>query len=128
MARSIKPDDKYSEMLLKNIPSEVVGPYLAVSGFMNSTPEAAPGWLKWLVFVLFLAVTPVWMVWGQEVRKWWQVLFASLSFIIWAMTLVGGPFSTIEGYSAFVGGILLLVFTGGVFPALSMLIRKVGGV
>ena len=65
---------------------------------------------------------PLWMLFGESKAKWWQIVFACLSFPIWAMTLVDGPFYTISGYQAWIGGILLMLFTGLVFPLLSKMI------
>jgi len=114
----------YLEGLLKNIPSEAIGSYLAVLSFLTAVPNGPPGWLQWVLFVVFLGTVPLWLVLGPSKVKWWQVLFAALSFFIWVMTLQQGPFGTISGYEAWIGGVLVLVFSGVVFPLLSKLIVK----
>ena len=50
---------------------------------------------------------------------------ACISFVIWAMTLVGGPFYSIDGYEAWIGGLFLLLFSGVIFPLLSKLFVNV---
>ena len=122
MPRSIE-EGTYLESLLKNIPSEAVASYLGITSLMSAMPVGtAKDVLQWLIFALCLGTVPVWMLSGESKAKWWQIVFACLSFPIWAMTLVDGPFYTIHGYQAWIGGILLMVFTGLVFPVLSKMI------
>jgi hypothetical protein len=122
MPRAIE-EGTYLESLLKNIPSEAVAAYLGITSLMSAMPVGtAKSVLQWLIFAVCLGTVPLWMLFGQSKAKWWQILFACLSFPIWAMTLVDGPFYTIQGYQAWIGGILLMLFTGLVFPLLSKMI------
>ena|SRR5437762_1022238 len=122
MPRAIE-EGTYLESLLKNIPSEAVAGYLGMTSLMSAMPAGgAKSVLQWLIFAVCLCTVPLWMLSGDTKAKWWQIVFASLSFPIWAMTLVDGPFYTISGYQAWIGGILLMLFTGLVFPLLSKLI------
>ena len=116
----------YLEGLLKNIPSEAIGSYLAVMSFMTVVPDNVGVWLHWVVFVIFLGTVPIWLKLGNDKIRWWQIVFACLSFVIWAMTLVEGPFYTLGNYQAWIGGIFLLLFSGVIFPLLSKLFVKVG--
>ena len=125
MPRAIE-QGTYFESLLKNIPSEAVAAYLGMTSLMTAMPAGtARSVLQWIIFAICLGTVPVWMVYGQSKAKWWQILFACISFPIWAMTLVDGPFYTIAGYQAWIGGILLILFTGVLFPLLSKLIVAV---
>jgi len=122
MPRAIE-QGTYLESLLKNIPSEAIAAYLGITSLMTAIPAGtAKGVLQWIIFALCLGTVPLWMLYGESKAKWWQILFACLAFPIWAMTLVDGPFYTIGGYEAWIGGLLLMVFTGIVFPLLSKMI------
>jgi len=119
MPRAIE-EGTYLESLLKNIPSEAIAGYLGMTSLMSAMPVgSAKNVLEWLIFAICLGTVPMWMLFGQSKAKWWQIVFACLSFPIWAMTLVDGPFYTISGFQAWIGGILLMLFTGLVFPLLS---------
>lgn len=112
----------YLEGLLKNIPSESVGSYLAITSFLTQVPEGTRVWLHWVIFVLILGTTPLWRLGSEPKLKWWQHMFACIAFVIWAMTLgAGGAFGTIPGFEAYIGGIFLVLFSAVIFPLLSKL-------
>ena len=119
------PIDKgtYLEGLLKNIPSEAVGSYLAITSFLTQVPAGTRVWLHWVIFGLILATVPIWRLGSQPKVAWWQHLFNCIAFVIWAMTLgEAGAFGTIPGYEAYIGGIFLVLFSAVIFPLLSKLI------
>lgn len=123
MPRAISnPTDDYNKRLLKTIPSEVLGAYLAANGLLISMANP-PGWVLWVVFVICLAATPFWLYLYQDVRSVMQIVLSSVAFIIWAMT-VNGPFNTIHGYQNYYGSVLLVLFSGLIAPLLSQLIKK----
>jgi len=122
MPRAIE-QGTYLESLLKNIPSEAIAAYLGMTSIMTAMPAgSARTVIEWIIFVICLITVPLWMVYGQTKARVWQIVFASLSFPIWAMTLVDGPFYSIDGFQAWYGGIALIFFTGVVFPLLSKMI------
>lgn len=118
MSRPINSSDDYMSRLLKNIPSEIVGVYIAASGIpvaQNST------WILWVIFALCLVATPFWLIFKQQVRSWPQIVLTSIAFVIWVMTL-GGPFSSLWPEVTMLGSILLILFTGIFAPLISSLI------
>ena len=124
MARPVNNQDSYRERLLKNIPSEVLAVYVSAIGIMATGGEDLPIWLQWLMFVLFLAATPLWLVFAQGVRTVWQNVMASVAFVVWAMTFANGPFGTIPGYQEVWGSGFLLLFSGIVAPLVSAAFAK----
>jgi hypothetical protein len=121
MPRAVNnPADDYRKRLLKTIPSEVLGAYLAANGLILSM--AAPAWMLWIIFAICLAATPFWLYLYQDVRSVLQIVLSSIAFIIWAMT-VNGPFNTIGGYQNYYGSVLLVLFSGLIAPLLAQLIK-----
>ena len=117
MPRAVTTEDEsdFSKRLLKNIPSEIVGTYIAINGILTANPEnPKPAWIAWAVFFVLLVLCPLWLRYGQDVRKVWQLVLSTIAFVIWAMTLPGA-FSSIPNMSLY-GGILVIVFSGIVAP------------
>src|SRR5262249_40397027 len=92
--RGVNPQDGYLEALVKNMPSETVAGYLAVSGTFSGMGNAST-WALWLIWALFLAGTPfyLWLVKPKNEtgpRPWWQVwLFSPIAFFVWSLTIPG---------------------------------------
>jgi len=121
MARAINDQDSYRERLLKVIPSEVLGVYMAANGAVVSM-SPSPVWLQWVIFGLALAATPLWLIFFQSVRSVIQNILAGIGFVIWVMAL-GGPFLTIPGYQPGIGSVFLMVFSGLVAPLVGKLAK-----
>lgn len=118
MARAITTQDEteYSKRLLKHIPSEIIGVYIAINGLLAANPET-PNWLSWVIFVILLVLCPLWLRFGQDVKKTWQLVISTVAFAIWAMTLPGA-FDVVP-YAATLGGALLILYSGIVAPIVS---------
>ena len=118
MARAITQQDEaeYSKRLLKNIPSEIVGAYIAINGMLASNPQN-PNWLSWIIFISLLILCPFWLRFGQNVKQTWQLVMSTVAFVIWAMT-VPGAFDIVP-YAASVGGALLIIHSGIIAPMVS---------
>lgn len=125
MARAIMVNDEseYSKRLLKNIPSEIVGAYLAINAMLNANPET-PIWLSWSIFGVLLVLCPIWLRFGQDVRKAWQLVLSTIAFVIWTMTLPGA-FEDVP-YAASIGGALIIIFSGIIAPMVSKRLPKQG--
>src|SRR3970282_987345 len=98
-----------NKRLLKHIPSEIVGVYIAINGMLAANPKY-PNWLGWVIFVALLALCPLWLRFGQDVRKVWQLVMSTIAFVIWAMT-VPGAFDVVP-YAATIGGALIIIYSG----------------
>lgn len=127
MARGVNPGDGYLEALVKNMPSETLAGYLAIMG-MLSTAKDAPAAVLWIVWAVFLAVTPVylWIVRPKNEtapRPWWQVwIFSPVAFFVWSMTTTG-PWTTVDQAGLY-GGIGVIGLSVVIFPLVSMALAK----
>lgn len=119
MSREIREDNNFRDRLLKNIPSEVLGVYLAACGVVTDNSN----WILWVIFVLCLIATPLWMYFAQAVRSKLQITLATLSFVIWAITL-GAPFTDLWAEITLLGSALIVVCSGLIFPLLSKAIKN----
>lgn len=122
MPRPVDQNDNFRQMLLKNIPSEIIAVYVAALGAVFSAQDP-PAWPKWLVFGVCLAATPLWLFFFQDVKKALQLVLASISFVIFGMT-IPGPFDTIPGWIPAIGSVALVLFSGLIAPFLSMAFLK----
>jgi hypothetical protein len=122
MGQQIKDQETYRDRVLKAIPSDVLGVFVAANGVVASTPEKLH-WLYWVVFGLCLVATPLWLRFRDEVRSWLQLVLASIAFVIWSMTLGDAAFATIPGYPTVIGSVLLIVYSGIAAPLITKLIK-----
>lgn len=115
MARAItrQDEDSFRERLLKHIPSEIIGVYLAVNGMLSGN-ENTPSWIYWIIFGVLVILCPIWLRFGQNVLKWWQLMMSTIAFIIWSMTMPGAW--DIVPYAAVIGGALVVIYSGIIAP------------
>ena len=66
MARPVNNRDTYMQMLLKNIPSELIAAYVAILAAVASF--GAPTWAQWVAFGVTLVSVPIWLIFAQKVR------------------------------------------------------------
>jgi uncharacterized membrane protein len=124
MSRQINSGDNYRERLLKLIPSELPGTYMAANAALTSMdPSTRSTVLSWVVFGICLAVTPLWLWFGQGFRKVLQIVLTGIAFVIWVMTM-SGPFTTIPGYKPFIGTVFLILFSGLIAPLFGMIVAR----
>ncbi|MFH6991759.1 hypothetical protein [Flavobacterium sp. FlaQc-48] len=114
--------DDFKDRLVKLIPSEIVTAYVTIQGLVAGATlnqDAEFGYLNkgsnnlllWIVVILLLIMTPVYLYYVTNVRKWGQILYTTIAFFIWVL-VIGGPIKEIIGYSAqFIGSILLIFYT-----------------
>lgn len=123
--RTIDNADSYSTRLLKMLPTETVTVCLAAMGvvFASTEPGGVQTGLLWTIFIVGLGCTPLWLIYGMEVKKPLQIIVTSIAFIIWMMS-IKGPFSTISGYPLIVGSVLLILYSGFVAPLLGLISKS----
>jgi hypothetical protein len=108
--------DEYFDRVIKYIPSDVVGAWLAVTGFIPQANTADPNseTVLWLAFVVGAVLTAVWTaIQTREEGKppaVLQIAVSTAAFVIWVIAL-GRPFNTIPGYQPYYGSLLLIAFT-----------------
>lgn len=96
MPREINQTQPFSNKVVKFIPTEVVGGYMMLAGFLGFGPGAVDGAkvdgiLIQVVFFFLLAFTPVYLWFIGEVRNIVQIGVATVSYVVWVYSL-GGPF------------------------------------
>jgi hypothetical protein len=107
-AEEVKVDD-YSTRLLKYIPAEVVAIYVFIDSIIKQSAAPDAG-LMWIVFVVMVILTALYIWRVQKVEKWAQVLICTLAFAVWVFSL-GGPFALLAWYKPIYGAVLLPLFT-----------------
>jgi hypothetical protein len=107
MPREIKSDSTYRSKLLKLIPSEIVAAYMVLQGIV---PADSGKWGLFAVSVVLLIITPFYLSKFENVKKAPQIVFSTLSFVIWIYSL-GGPFVYWGLYKAWVASIVLVLWT-----------------
>lgn len=112
--------DNYASQIVKLIPVEIVGVYLGISNLIDgqklSDPYLTP--IQTAVFILLLIITPFYLLRVAGVTDKTQVIVATISFLVWAISL-GGPFQALllnlhlpsEIPVKFLGGILIMIYT-----------------
>jgi hypothetical protein len=108
--------DGYFDRIIKYIPSDLMGAWVAITGILKSFQKIDPNFMiiQWIVFSLGVIFTTLW-TWRQTTEPGkplavLQILMSTLAFIVWVIAL-GGPFATVPGYQEYYGSILLIFFT-----------------
>jgi len=109
--------DDFKDRLVKLIPSEIVTAYVTIQGLIagvevNTAADTGnKEILLWIVVILLFIMTPIYLYFVMDVKKWPQIIFTSIAFLIWVM-VIGGPLKDINGLSTqFIGSILLIFYT-----------------
>ncbi len=112
MPRLVKEADPYLNSLLKYIPTEIVGAYLAIQGFIIAakTDERLHILALLITSVALFVITPFYLWRLQGVTRVAQLVLSTISFAIWVYTL-GGPFVTWGIYQPLIGSIILVIWT-----------------
>jgi hypothetical protein len=105
--------DPYHMRLLKLIPAESSGAFIALSELAHNAPTGARV-AEWIVFALILICTPIFL--ARQTRApgkgvaWLQVGASTGAFLVWAYT-IGGPFKQFSWYEPYWGSLAMIVAT-----------------
>ncbi|MDH3588898.1 MAG: hypothetical protein OEQ74_05805 [Gammaproteobacteria bacterium] len=122
VAPSREEVDAYADKLLKLIPAEVIGVYLAMTSILQGAGNIhAP--VPWLVFIFGIFATWFYLRFTLKVKETRQLVLTALAFCIWAFT-IGGPFETLEWYRDAGGTYAGLLLAGYTFMAPQIRITK----
>jgi hypothetical protein len=106
--------DEYKDRLLKYIPADIIAAYLALRSLIDLIQNrAAVPTVRFVVFVIVLAITIPWQRNVAQIRKWQQVWIGLGAFVVWAISL-GEPFTAeVLGtwYDPAYGAMLLVLYT-----------------
>jgi hypothetical protein len=110
MAREIRSVESYRNKLLKLIPSEIVAAYMVIIGII---PKNYAKWGTLIVAIILLILTPFYLKMLEKVTSNVQVVFCSLSFVVWIYSLggMGGPFMHWNIYQPWIGSVVLILWT-----------------
>ena len=109
MSRSIETDrNSFLEVLLKLIPSEVIAVHVFIQGVM---PRVF--WPTFVVFLLLVGITPLYLYWAMGVRSRPQLVVSTLSLVVWIYALNQGPFRFMRSpwWEPWYGSVLLALWT-----------------
>lgn len=108
--------DGYFDRIIKYIPADVVGAWVAANGFIGSPDASDPNrtTVGWIVFVVGAVAAAAW-TWKQTSEPGKptaivQIVMATAAFIVWVFAL-GGPFKDLPWYRDAYGSLLLIGFT-----------------
>jgi hypothetical protein len=102
-------EDKYSDRLVKYVPTEVIALYLAVTAAITAD-SSAPPFLYWVIFAACLVGTWLYLRVAQKVNSSLQLSISTFAFAVWAFAL-GGPFAELSWYKPIYGAVLLPIVT-----------------
>jgi len=109
----VPKENDFKERLVKLIPSEIVTAYVTIQGLIAGVvnQNGNTDMLLWIVIAVLLILTPVYLYYIGKVRKWDQIIFTALAFILWVI-VIGSPVKEILGFQAsFIGSIFLVLYT-----------------
>ena len=106
--------DTYFDKVVKYIPADIVGAWVAVTGLIRSASQVPTASLLWIVFIVGLVLTAIWT--GKQTRASskplakTQILVSTGAFLVWVFAL-GGPFESLSFYRPLYGSLLLIFYT-----------------
>lgn len=120
-SQSSRPDT-YFDRVIKYIPADIVGAWVAASGIVKGAQGVPAESLLWIVFIFGAVLTPVWTLRQtnepEQQPAYLQAGISTLAFFVWVFAL-GGPFAHFEFYHEAYGSLLLIGFTlavGAIVP------------
>jgi hypothetical protein len=116
-ARSTRPlpelPDAYASTMVKLVPVEMIAAFLVLQGQVTnlevSLPRIGSVDLSWLLFLVLLIATPLYLWRAHLIDRSLQLAASTLSFAVWIFA-IGGPFMKLPWYSSLWGGLALLIF------------------
>ena len=115
----VNTKDYYFDRLVKYIPGDVLGAWVAAQGLIKSASDVPQSLLLWVSFGVGVVLTGVWTLIqtndGKKSEKKkpiakTQILISMGAFVVWVFAL-GGPFVTLSDYRPVYGSLLLIFYT-----------------
>jgi hypothetical protein len=101
--------DKYTERLLKYIPTEVIALYVTLNTFLRSEHDSSII-LNWGIFVFGIIATYLYLLRIEKVEKQSQLFISVGAFCVWVFAL-GGPFEFLSWYKPLYASLMLPIYT-----------------
>jgi hypothetical protein len=94
--------DGYFDKLLKYIPTEIVGGWIAITGLIKGASNIPTNTVLWILLVIFTGLTALYILkQTSEPKKPLaikQTTISSIAFIVWVFAL-GEPFDSLSFYN-----------------------------
>jgi hypothetical protein len=111
-----QPPDTYSDKIMKSIPAEIVGAWVAAKGLVDSANNVPKNTTLWICFAVGVVLTFLWT--RKQIQgsgqppslKAKQMLVATGAFIIWVFAL-GPPFDSLAWYHSLYASLALIGYT-----------------
>ena len=105
--------DGYFDKLIKYIPTEIVGGWIAMTGLIKGASNIPTNTILWILFVIFIGLTAVYIIQQTfEPKKPLaikQTSISTIAFMVWVFAL-GEPFNSLSFYNPVYGSILLILY------------------
>jgi len=105
--------DDYFSKLLKYIPTEIVGAWVAITGLIKGANGIPTNTILWILLIVFTVMSAAYILQQTSEPKKppavKQTTISSIAFIVWVFAL-GEPFNSLSFYSPVYGSILLILY------------------
>lgn len=103
----------YFDKLIKYIPTEIVGGWIAITGVIKSASDIPTNRILWILLAIFTILTAIYIL--QQTSEpdkppaIKQTTISTIAFIVWVFAL-GEPFDSLSFYNPIYGSILLIIY------------------
>ncbi|ODH01470.1 hypothetical protein A4S05_28865 [Nostoc sp. KVJ20] len=113
--------DSYFDKLIKYIPSEIIGAWIAIKGLIKSASGVPVNNSLWIIFFILIGLTSVYIFKQISVSEQisskeeklsitTQIIISTLAFIVWTFAIGEEPFSSLPLYKPVYSSIILILF------------------
>jgi hypothetical protein len=113
--QNVAPND-FKDRLIKLIPAEIIAAYVTISGliigFAKHKPNADQSNLLWIIILVLMILTPVYLMKVLGISKKGQILFSTIGFLIWAFATASPYTNDVLGFSIeLITSLILILYT-----------------
>ncbi|MBO1063186.1 MULTISPECIES: hypothetical protein [Nostocales] len=105
--------DGYFDKLIKYIPTEIVGGWIAIIGLIRGASNIPTNTILWILFIIFTGLTALYILnqtfESKKPLAIKQTIISTIAFIVWVFAL-GKPFDSLSFYNPVYGSILLILY------------------
>jgi hypothetical protein len=106
--------DGYFDRILKYIPADIVGAWIAVTGIVKGATGISTQTVLWICFSFGVVLTPFWILQQTHIKDtppaYLQAAVSTAAFCVWVFA-VGEPFSGLGFYNPVYGSLVLIAFS-----------------
>jgi hypothetical protein len=103
------PLDTYFDKVIKYIPSDIVGAWVAATGLIKTATGVPTEKVLWISFAFGLVATAAWKF--KQTHLPIQAAISTGAFLVWVFALPGGPFEPLSWYNHLYGSLALIGYT-----------------